>query len=83
MPIWRAAFGTCGNELSPADGHVVHAEYGCGAHSEAEVEQVSPVLVADLIYDDAQLDVEPLEVVDSLAAPRTAADASPLGASVA
>ena len=56
----RAAFGTCGNEISPADAHVVHAEYGCGAHSEAEVEQVSPVLVADLIYDDAQLDVEPL-----------------------
>ncbi|MFI7676156.1 DUF3027 domain-containing protein [Actinophytocola sp. NPDC049390] len=62
----RAAFGTCGNEFSPADGHVVHAEYGCGAHSEAEVEQVSPVLVADLIYDDAQLDVEPLAVVDEV-----------------
>jgi hypothetical protein len=60
----QAAFGTCGNELSPADAHVVHAEYGCGAHSEADVEQVSPVLVADLIYDDAQLDVEPLTVVD-------------------
>ncbi|HEX2131267.1 MAG TPA: DUF3027 domain-containing protein [Actinophytocola sp.] len=56
----RAAFGTCGNELSPADAHVVHVEYGCGAHSEAEVEQVSPVLVANLIYDDAQLDVERL-----------------------
>ncbi|GAB3461610.1 hypothetical protein GCM10027436_70520 [Actinophytocola sediminis] len=55
-----ASFGTCGNELSPADAHVVHAEYGCGAHSEAEVEQVSPVLVANLIYDDARLDVEPL-----------------------
>jgi hypothetical protein len=58
----RAAFGVCGNEIAPADGHLVHAEYGCGAHSEAEVEQVSPVLVADLIYDDnALLD---LEVVD-------------------
>lgn len=63
----RAAFGTCGNEMAPADGHVVHVEYGCGAHSEAEIEQVSPVLVADLIYDDAQLDVEPLVVVDSVA----------------
>lgn len=57
----RAAFGTCGNEISPADGHVVHAEYGCGAHSEAEVEQVSPVLVANLIYDDTGLDVEPVK----------------------
>ncbi|MGW5055513.1 DUF3027 domain-containing protein [Actinokineospora sp. NPDC004072] len=52
-----AAFGVCGNEIAPADARVVHAEYGCGAHSEAEVEQVSPVLVADLIYDDAQLEV--------------------------
>ena len=53
----RAAFGVCGNDIAPADGRVVHAEYGCGAHSEAEVEQVSPVLVADLIYDDAELDI--------------------------
>jgi hypothetical protein len=54
-----AAFGVCANEIAPADGHLVHAEYGCGAHSEAEVEQVSPVLVADLIYDDnAMLDIE-------------------------
>ncbi|WP_084794649.1 DUF3027 domain-containing protein [Actinokineospora bangkokensis] len=52
-----AAFGVCANEVAPADGRVVHAEYGCGAHSEAEVEQVSPVLVADLIYDDSLLDV--------------------------
>lgn len=57
-----AAFGVCGNEIAPADGHLVHAEYGCGAHSEAEVEQVSPVLVADLIYDDnAMLDIEVIE----------------------
>lgn len=72
----RAAFGTCGNEISPADGRVVHAEYGCGAHSEAEVEQVSPVLVADLIYDDALLDVEPLEpeVPGPRDAPATADD---------
>ena len=70
----RAAFGTCGNEISPADGHVVHAEYGCGAHSEVEVEQVSPVLVADLIYDDAQLDVAPLEpaVTDPVVEPESA-----------
>jgi hypothetical protein len=59
----RAAFGVCGNEIAPADGHLVHTEYGCGAHSEAEVEQVSPVLVADLIYDDnALLDLELVEL---------------------
>lgn len=29
----REAFGVCGNALA-ADGHVVHASYGCGAHSD-------------------------------------------------
>ncbi|WP_253778004.1 DUF3027 domain-containing protein [Goodfellowiella coeruleoviolacea] len=57
----RAAFGVCGNELTPADGHVVHVEYGCGAHSEVEVESGPSVPVADLVYDDAILDVEPNE----------------------
>ena len=79
----RAAFGTCGNELSPADAHVVHAEYGCGAHSEADVEQVSPVLVADLIYDDAQLDVEPLTVVDEIPPPAEALAPAALPAAAA
>ncbi|MFC4603470.1 DUF3027 domain-containing protein [Rhodococcus kronopolitis] len=32
----RVAFGVCGNELA-ADGHVVYAEYGCGAHSDTEL----------------------------------------------
>lgn len=53
-----AAFGVCGNELTPADGHVVHVEYGCGAHSEVEVEGGPLVPVADIVYDDALLDVE-------------------------
>jgi len=56
----RAAFGVCGNELAPADGHVVHVEYGCGAHSEVELELVSPVPVVDLVYDDTRMDIEPL-----------------------
>ncbi|PRX50234.1 Protein of unknown function (DUF3027) [Prauserella shujinwangii] len=54
-----AAFGACGNEISPADGHVVHAEYGCGAHSEIQVEVTSSVPVAELVYDDSLLDMEP------------------------
>lgn len=33
--IMKAAFGVCGNELA-ADGHVVHVEYGCGAHSRVQ-----------------------------------------------
>lgn len=56
----RAAFGVCGNELAPADGHVVHIEFGCGAHSEVEVEPSPVATVAELVYDDAQLDVEPI-----------------------
>lgn len=56
----RAAFGVCGNEISPADGHVVNTEYGCGAHSEVEVEMTSSVPVAELVYDDSLLDLEPL-----------------------
>jgi hypothetical protein len=54
----RAAFGVCGNELAPADGRVVHVEYGCGAHSEVELESSSPVPVADLVYDDTTMDME-------------------------
>lgn len=33
----RNAFGVCANAISPADGHVVAVNYGCGAHSEALV----------------------------------------------
>lgn len=54
----RAAYGVCGNEIAPADGHVVNVEYGCGAHSEVEVEVTSSVPVAELVYDDSVLDME-------------------------
>ena len=36
-------FGVCANLMSPADGHVVAMTFGCGAHSEAQVEE--PVAV--------------------------------------
>lgn len=55
----NGSFGVCGNELSPADGRVVHAGFGCGAHSEAEVDVSSTVPVAEVVYDDATLDYEP------------------------
>jgi DUF3027 family protein len=54
----RAAFGACGNRYSPADGSVVAAGYGCGAHSDVVAEQTSPVAVAELVYDDG-VDMEP------------------------
>lgn len=38
------AFGICANLMSPADGAVVSLDFGCGAHSEVEVQDqpVSP-----------------------------------------
>ncbi|MHA6802201.1 DUF3027 domain-containing protein [Salinifilum ghardaiensis] len=53
-----AAFGVCANGSAPADGQVVHVEYGCGAHSEAEVDTSSSVPVAEVVYDDTTLDFE-------------------------
>jgi hypothetical protein len=56
----RAAFGACTNDIAPADGHVVDVEYGCGAHSEVEVEVSNSIPVAELVYDSSLLDlVEP------------------------
>ncbi|HEY2058088.1 MAG TPA: DUF3027 domain-containing protein, partial [Amycolatopsis sp.] len=52
----RGSFGGCTNDISPADGHIVDVEYGCGAHSEVEVEITSSIPVAELVYDDSLLD---------------------------
>ena len=48
-------FGVCANELS-ADGQVVDAEYGCGAHSDTPAPSGggSPMYEP---YDDGVLDV--------------------------
>lgn len=54
-----AALGACGNDLAPADGQVVHAEFGCGAHSEVHVDTSPSVPVAELVYDDAELELVP------------------------
>lgn len=50
-----AAFGVCGNELA-ADGRVVHAQYGCGAHSDTEGPTGAGSPSFDP-YDDGALDV--------------------------
>lgn len=51
----RVAFGVCANEYA-ADGHVVSAEYGCGAHSDAVAPsgEGSPAYDA---YDDGAIEV--------------------------
>jgi Protein of unknown function (DUF3027) len=50
-----AMFGVCANELS-ADGHVVDAEYGCGAHSDTPAPPGGGSPMYDP-YDDGVLDV--------------------------
>lgn len=56
---FRSAFGVCANAMG-ADGHVVHMNYGCGAHSDVEVPsgQGSPLYEA---YDDAAVEIVPAE----------------------
>lgn len=60
----RSAFGACANEYAPADGHVVMANYGCGAHSEAVVES-APRMTSEPTFDDATFDIESVESADA------------------
>lgn len=49
----RAVFGVCANEWSTADGSVVALGFGCGAHSEVDVERREPERVEPPVLDDA------------------------------
>jgi hypothetical protein len=54
----RQSIGVCGNAYAPADGRVVTADYGCGAHSQATLvvtEETEVVMSAR--YDTADFDV--------------------------
>jgi DUF3027 family protein len=53
-----AAFGVCGNEFAPRDGAVVAVDHGCGAHSEAVVEEPLAPL-PPVLYDDSRVELEP------------------------
>lgn len=57
--LLAAELGVCGNDMSPADAQVVHAEFGCGAHSEVRADTGPNVPVAELVYDDAELELVP------------------------
>ena len=48
----RSVFGVCANEWSPADGSVVALDFGCGAHSETDVEQRAAEKVDPPVLDD-------------------------------
>ena len=54
----RQSVGACGNAYSPADGRVVTADYGCGAHSQATlvVDEATEV-VRTARYDTGAFDV--------------------------
>lgn len=54
----RQSVGACGNAYSPADGHVVTADYGCGAHSQATlVADEATEVVRTARYDTGNFDV--------------------------
>ncbi|QBJ97355.1 DUF3027 domain-containing protein [Rhodococcus sp. ABRD24] len=55
----HAAFGVCGNEMA-ADGHVVHASHGCGAHSDTTLPTGAGTPRYDA-YDDAAVEVVEIE----------------------
>ena len=48
----RSVFGVCANEWSPADGAVVAVGFGCGAHSQVDVEQRVPEQIDPPVLDD-------------------------------
>lgn len=52
-----ALTGACGNEFSPADGRVVDAGYGCGAHSETVLDMPARSAANDSVIDELSLDV--------------------------
>ncbi len=64
--------GACGNEYSPADGRVVDAGYGCGAHSETVIVMPARSAASEVLIDEVSLEVhrrpEAAVVTDDLAA---------------
>ena len=54
----RQSVGACGNAYAPADGRVVTADYGCGAHSQATLVVSEPTeVVLTARYDTGGFDV--------------------------
>ncbi|RBY94169.1 DUF3027 domain-containing protein [Blastococcus sp. TBT05-19] len=54
----RQVLGACGNAYAPADGRVVTADYGCGAHSQATLVPTDDTEVVNSArYDTSDFDV--------------------------
>jgi hypothetical protein len=67
--LLRQHFGVCGNEWSPADGAVVTTDYGCGAHSETDLEMPKPEPLPPHILDET--------VIEHVTVDRTADEPAP------
>jgi hypothetical protein len=50
--LLRQHFGVCANEWSPADGSVVTTDFGCGAHSETDLELPASEPLPEHIVDE-------------------------------
>jgi hypothetical protein len=61
-------FAVCANVMAPADGRVVALDYGCGAHSEVQVDEVMEDVVDEVVNDVVD------DVVDEGAAAEALAD---------
>lgn len=80
----QAMFGACANEISPADGHVVAADYGCGAHSDATRDlELQLAGRRPLIYDTRMVDTTRLKRGGELSAERRESAARTLAAVLA
>ena len=68
-------FGLCANAMSPADGHVVSLAYGCGAHSEVELEVDTDALIDQgPTIDDVDFDTIEASLVADLVEPAASTD---------
>ena len=53
----RSVFGVCASEWSPSDGSVVSLDFGCGAHSEVDMERPEPEVIEPPVLDDNVLEI--------------------------
>jgi hypothetical protein len=65
----RQHFGICTNEWSPADGSVVTMDFGCGAHSETDLELPALEPLAPHILDET--------IIEEVVVDRSKADGAP------
>ncbi|MCS6712136.1 DUF3027 domain-containing protein [Brachybacterium sp. EF45031] len=78
----RGEFGVCTNEWSPADGRVVHLDYGCGAHSETGRTGAEPEFARaeNVVVDETEIEysaTEPAREPEAVAETVSAAESTP------